>query len=70
MKWMGFGLVILPKMMNAIIKWAVRLFTETGKYIDDIVMSVDEAQTVADQLQAMDSQLSLQCILVEQVPWA
>ena len=36
MERMGFGLAVAPKVMDAIIKWVIRGFTDVDNYVDDL----------------------------------
>ena len=50
MERMGFGLSIAPKMMDLIVKWALRDCPDTDNYIDDIITPDDQAEAVAATL--------------------
>ena len=36
MERMGFGLAVASKVMDAIIKWVIRGFTDVDNYVDDL----------------------------------
>ena len=52
MERMGFGLAIAPKVLDTIVKWVTRDFTDTDNYIDDIITPTDQAEALADALTA------------------